>query len=720
MKKTIASLLAASMLIAPSVATAGNDIPALELDGASPFSAKDNIILVEKDTTAATVRSAFRSNRDIVLTAPDESVLLLSDKVGSGVSVRHSGSDEKMTLIVPGDANGDAKINARDVIGSMRAMLGQTDGIYMQAADVDHDGTVNAKDVIKLMRYLVGYNGELNAADRVVADNDDEQITMYFDSMLHRIERGDTEVHGSADGLFYTAKNELEDAQLVITSEAAKKDLTLEVSAPTNENGKTLGYEVRYGHYYALNMFDADSLLRGDSAHPGEGYYTDPYPPLTGAFDIGKNESKSFMVQLDVPADAESGYYKSDVILKDSAGNEIKRATLRFYVWDFVLDEETACDTLFNQSPYGLAGYYSQMYDIKYADGNIWYPIYLRNFYDYMLKNRLAGYTIPCEIASAEADKYMSNPRVTSFVAFGGTDSVDWTSEEDRAKLKARYDKLQTNPEWAEKAYIYTVDEPWGLGGAEMVKNQWNQAKSVLGDTPFNVVIPFGNMYMDDLGVDMLDYLWDYSNGFCPSSGVLTPSAPSTERRENPELYPAWGDYTAERAIRKYGTFQPRYDKLRERGDNMWWYVCCSPEFPYANFFNFYQGAWTRAVLWEQYIVNSDGLLYWETALWQLGEHDSRKINLKRTGGGDGLLVYDGMLWGAPEPTPVPSGRLEAVRDGIEDFQYMRQLEREFGRDEVLKYVTRITTDVTHYETDYREMVKVRTEMGFALEDTSN
>ena len=722
MKKTIASLLAASMLIAPSVTVAENDVPALEPDSASPFSVKDSIILVEKDTTAAMVRSAFRSNEDIVITAPDGSALALADAVGSGAGVSRPGADGALTVIVPGDVSGDAKINARDVIGTMRVMLGQNEGVYAQAADVDHDGAVNAQDVIKLMRYLVGWNEELSAADRIPAANDDPQIAMYFDSMLHRIERSDTAIYGSADGLFYTAKNELEDAQIVLTAGEAKKDLSITVSAPTNGNGKTLAYEVRYGHYYEdIVMFTEEGMNNG-SYNIGTDYtvgtYTDPYPPLTGAFDIGKNESKSFMVQLDVPADAESGYYKSDVILRDSAGNEIKRATLRFYVWDFALDEETACNTLFNQSPYGLSGYYGGMYDEKYYNGNIWYPIYLENFYDYMLKNRLAGYTIPVEIASDEADKYMSNPRVTSFVAFGGIDGVDWTSEEDRAKLRARYDKIQSNPEWAEKAYIYTVDEPWGTDGVERVKYQWNQAKSVLGDTPFKTVLPFGNMYMQDIDMDMLDCLENYCNAFCPCTDVLTPVAPSAERRKNPELYPSWVRYT-ERAILKYGTFQPRYDKLRERGDSMWWYICCSPEYPYANFFNSYQGAWTRAVLWEQYIVNSDGLLYWETALWQVGEHDSRKINLKRTGGGDGLLVYDGMLWGAKEPEPVPCGRLEAVRDGIEDFQYMRQLEKAVGREGVLKYVTRITTDVTHFEKDYREMVKARTEMGFELESVS-
>ena len=149
----------------------------------------------------------------------------------------------------------------------------------------------------------------------------------------------------------------------------------------------------------------------------------------------------------------------------------------------------------------------------------------------------------------------------------------------------------------------------------------------------------------------------------------------------------------------------------------MWWYVCVGPSYPYANFFNVYQGAWTRIVLWEQYLCHSDGILYWRTNLWQVGEKDSRRINLTRTNGfGDGNIIYDGMLWDEGF-VPVPTSRLEAIRDGIEDFQYLSQLERAIGRDEALKFVARLVTDVTHFQQDYHLMERVRGELGFTLEE---
>jgi hypothetical protein len=145
----------------------------------------------------------------------------------------------------------------------------------------------------------------------------------------------------------------------------------------------------------------------------------------------------------------------------------------------------------------------------------------------------------------------------------------------------------------------------------------------------------------------------------------------------------------------------------------MWWYICIGPQPPYANWWSAQQGAVNRAVLWQQYFYDIDGILYWDMVYWQTD--DGRRITLTRNNGGDGLLLYDGSLWGEGI-VPVPSIRLEAVRDGLEDFQYLRQLERQVGRDAALAYTTRVTTDILVYSQDYHDIESAREEMGFELE----
>jgi urease gamma subunit len=58
---------------------------------------------------------------------------------------------------------------------------------------------------------------------------------------------------------------------------------------------------------------------------------------------------------------------------------------------------------------------------------------------------------------------------------------------------------------------------------------------------------------------------------------------------------------------------------------------------------------------------------------------------------------------------------IEAVRDGIEDFQLMKMAEEVLGREAVLEYVRRITTDLYTFEKDAAILEQVKTELAQAL-----
>ena len=83
------------------------------------------------------------------ITMPDVDVVLKAvyedgeDDPGSG--------DVKL-----GDANGDGKINSKDVVALMKAIVGvEVKGYTKEAADMNNDGKVNSKDVVALMKYIV-------------------------------------------------------------------------------------------------------------------------------------------------------------------------------------------------------------------------------------------------------------------------------------------------------------------------------------------------------------------------------------------------------------------------------------------------------------------------------------------------------------------------------------------------------------------------------------
>ena len=130
----------------------------------------------------------------------------------------------------------------------------------------------------------------------------------------------------------------------------------------------------------------------------------------------------------------------------------------------------------------------------------------------------------------------------------------------------------------------------------------------------------------------------------------------------------------------------PFYANRVEAGDTLWTYVCCSPRPPYANFFIDRPATEHRVLFWQTWNARATGFLYWCVCLWKgLPSPSAGKeswpdvpIHMKDHScyksfkdNGDGLLIYPG-----PDMTPYPSVRLEIIRDGIEDYEYLAMLSR--------------------------------------------
>ena len=717
MKKLLALLLAA-LFVVGAVGAAVAEEPEPEGQTVSfvenaPYSAEGGEIVVDDGVYAGELLSclADRTGASVIDAAGE--TLAANDAANGGETLVAGDASAKIVRL--GDANADGRFNARDVIA---AMLGIVTGDVSRASDVDGNGSTNGRDVLKIMRKLVGWDEDL-VLRRESAEYEDSSLTLYFTSTMLRIDEADTTVYGDPEGLIYAAKNEIEDAHLMLVSTEAKSDLTLDVGDIKNAAGDVLEREVRYGYYYSIGIYDETNHLSNGKADFGRanyGRYTDPYPTLNAPFAVGENCSKSFIIKVKTKADTAAGWYSAPVSVLDPEGKEIKRSTLYVYVWDFTLDETPACKTIFGMDFGGMA------WNVSVFDGAVWGPAYANDWFEYSLENKITPQGLP---VGEYTDRYMDDPRVTAFVsATGSRDASAWDKEGFADEVRATYEHLATKQEWLDKAYIYTVDEPWSSSGANCVKKQWECATAALGDIEFKTILPISsNCWMDDLKCDMFEFCLDYCNAVCPQSNCWTISAPTRERKKNKDIYPDWAEYMDDAALAKYGQFRPRFDQIRERGDDVWWYICIGPQPPYANWWMAQQGAVNRTVLWQQYYYDIDGILYWAMTFWNMSETNHNLINLKRINNGDGLLFYNGALWDEyvtyaekEAPIPVPSIRFEEIRDGIEDFQYLRQLEREVGRDAALEYTTRVTTDILRYSDDWHDIDSARNEMGWELE----
>ena len=126
-------------------------------------------------------------------------------------------------------------------------------------------------------------------------------------------------------------------------------------------------------------------------------------------------------------------------------------------------------------------------------------------------------------------------------------------------------------------------------------------------------------------------------------------------------------------------------DEMRRLDKKVWWYVCCNPKYPYANFASLeYPPVEGRLLGWMTHLYRADGLLYWNVNFWNgpcLDESDTffpawdtfSALSMP----GDGVLLYPG------KDHVLPSVRLAQIRDCVEDYEWLELAAAKAGADAV-------------------------------------
>ncbi len=100
----------------------------------------------------------------------------------------------------------------------------------------------------------------------------------------------------------------------------------------------------------------------------------------------------------------------------------------------------------------------------------------------------------------------------------------------------------------------------------------------------------------------------------------------------------------------------------------VWFYTCCSPTGRYPNRFLDFSLLKTRILHWLNYAYSLKGYLHWGFNWWGRDPFGELNPNLPP---GDTHIAYPG------RNGPLSSLRLEAMRDGLEDYEYLKLLEEE-------------------------------------------
>ncbi len=167
-------------------------------------------------------------------------------------------------------------------------------------------------------------------------------------------------------------------------------------------------------------------------------------------------------------------------------------------------------------------------------------------------------------------------------------------------------------------------------------------------------------------------------------------------------------------------------EQRRAAGEDVWLYVCCGPTPPYANFFVDQPGIDHRIVFWQTWARHCTGFLYWRVNYWHgmfpeipenaqwpdetwdlanLATYKEFKVN------GDGWLLYPG-----PDMEPWPSVRLENIRDGIEDYEYLHLLRELAPEHELLRLPDDVAGSFTEFTRTPERLTELRKALARSIE----
>lgn len=453
------------------------------------------------------------------------------------------------------------------------------------------------------------------------------------------------------------ARGEREAAQIVLRSPRKAQLVDVTIRDLQAAGGLRLGAEVVTVYRVAYVYLPA---------HGRD--YPDPLPPLQLPLELEPNSNQPLWVSVEVPRDAKPGLYRGQLEL-EITGSERHTVPIELRVWSFEIPLQPSMRTAFGLWGDGIARHHSVSPNSK-AHQKL-----MERYWEHLVSRRISPYSIPVDIFSPEAGKYLGDPRLSSFVI---------PYSDDEAQLRRTVEHLRQGG-WLDKGYFYVVDEPITREQYDRLIEVCNRIRKI--DPSLKIVSPYYRNPDFDKDKTPIDLLTGHINIWCPNTAFFHPNL-----------------------------LRPR----QQQGEEVWWYVCCGPGKPFANFFVDMDGIAHRILFWQQKLFGVQGLLYWNTVWWNPSSTEDpwkdiatvKDINPNVYG--DGSLMYPGKRAGVYGP--VTSIRLELICDGTEDYEYLTLYEKEFGEAATQKVIQELTRSLTEFETDPKKLEQLRERIARALD----
>lgn len=481
------------------------------------------------------------------------------------------------------------------------------------------------------------------------------------------------------------------------------------------------------------------------------GFYPDALIPIDKYVKKKENKIEEGMNQgiwfnVNIPTDAVSGDYEGKVTV--TINGEETEVPLKLKVYDLVMPQE-----MHNTNSFGLWYHY-----IKYGEGDKITDDTYSNYYWYLANKRITPTYIPfegCDLGIAycpqDTDGYAEalveyanngivsgyglpcNPVTAADKEYSVIDKgmlVQLLTSMIEKNIALR-ESGDTVTDLFKKAYIYAgniIDEPHDEQ-AEQVKScdkiiidAKNQVKDLLNDYPDLQESLIALKHVVTITPEVTETLFE---GDDTTGGVQT-----------------WCPYISEFHSEEFLAWtQERLNSTgRMNGEDFWWYNCIEPENPFPSYQLDDNLISTRVMEWMKYDYDISGHIYWSLNFWYKclsfsggGKYTIRDLwsdpNTFEKANGDGHLIYPGSTYALK--TPISTLRLESIREGNEDYEYLWMFEQKINQlnetkgtnydcDKILEsFYSRIYTGVVP-KTDVNEFKAARSEVLQLLEKLYN
>lgn len=489
------------------------------------------------------------------------------------------------------------------------------------------------------------------------------------------------------------AKNEYESVQAVVSAHGTSlKGVTVQVTPLRGPGGAVIQND-----RVKLNLVDFVQTRPPRYAAEYLGWMADPLMPMS-PFDVDQGKIRPIWITIHAPEGIPAGVYKATITVRPSNAPSAS-IPLEVRVRDFVVPTRPAAKTAFAFFEHEMRAWYGD-----------YTPEMRREWYAFLLEHKIN----PTNIYSGtpvpdKEDLPFCVERGLNAFTLVCTWYKDGKPLQDLLSLIREYRDYLKPRGWWDMPFVYGFDE--------LSPDKYPELRATYGEIHKEF----------------------------PDLKRMTTVHPNKYLKGYVDIWvPLTANYQHEVA-----------QQYRKDGDEVWWYVCCHPHHPYPNFFVDYPPIDQRILWWMNWKYDVPGVLYYAINLWEsnrvcesescvLPEDPQWRQDIaagKRwpevewntltcaTWNGDGHLVYPG-----PGGHPVSSIRLEAIRDGIEDYEYFRILRdavaaaaKDHASDprlisrakKLLKVRDDVVTSTTEYTMDPSRLFSARAEIADLIEQLS-